>query len=110
MHKIIITFVFKKNDVLFPPKIGETSSKIVIPDLANFRLIGNFHTYLKIPNAIRLRRHLIRASTGLATFLSIFYKHICDRCYDYNFLRFWPIFDEKIGVFSKTNVMIKNFA
>jgi hypothetical protein len=32
------------------------------------------------------------------------------RCYDHNFLRFWPIFGEKIGVFSKTNVMIKNFA
>jgi hypothetical protein len=28
------------------------------------------------------------------------------RCYDHNFLRFLPIFCEKIGVFSKTNVMI----
>jgi hypothetical protein len=30
------------------------------------------------------------------------------RCYDHNFLRFLPIFGEKIGVFLKeTNVMIK---
>jgi hypothetical protein len=28
-------------------------------------------------------------------------------CYDHNFLRFGTIFCEKIGVFSKTNVMIK---
>jgi hypothetical protein len=28
------------------------------------------------------------------------------RCYDHNFLRFLPIFCEKIGGFSKTNVMI----
>jgi hypothetical protein len=28
------------------------------------------------------------------------------RCYDHNFLRFSTIFVEKIGVFSKTNVMI----
>jgi hypothetical protein len=28
------------------------------------------------------------------------------RCYDHNFLRFFPIFGEKIGIFSKTNVMI----
>jgi hypothetical protein len=32
---------------------------------------------------------------------------IWGRCYDQNFLRFSPIFCEKIGVFSKTNVMIK---
>jgi hypothetical protein len=32
------------------------------------------------------------------------------RCYDHKFLRFLPIFGEKIGVFSKTNVMIKIFA
>jgi hypothetical protein len=31
------------------------------------------------------------------------------RCYDHNFLRFFPIFREKIGVFSKTNVMINFF-
>jgi hypothetical protein len=29
------------------------------------------------------------------------------RCYDHNFLRFLPIFSEKIAFFSKTNVMIK---
>jgi hypothetical protein len=29
------------------------------------------------------------------------------RYYDHNFLRFLPIFGEKIGVFLKTNVMIK---
>jgi hypothetical protein len=29
------------------------------------------------------------------------------RCYDHNFLQFFTIFGEKIGVFSKTNVMIK---
>jgi hypothetical protein len=32
------------------------------------------------------------------------------RCDDHNFLRFLQIFGEKIGVFSKTNVMIKIFA
>jgi hypothetical protein len=28
------------------------------------------------------------------------------RCYDHNFLRFLPIFGEKIGVFSKTNFLL----
>jgi hypothetical protein len=31
------------------------------------------------------------------------------RCYDQNFLQFLPIFCEKIGVFSKSNVMINFF-
>jgi hypothetical protein len=31
------------------------------------------------------------------------------RCYDHNFLRFLPIFDEKMAFFSKSNVMIKNW-
>jgi hypothetical protein len=34
-------------------------------------------------------------------------QHSWDRCYDHNFLRFSTIFGEKIGVLSKTNVMIK---
>jgi hypothetical protein len=33
-----------------------------------------------------------------------------DRCNVHNFRRFLPIFGEKIGFFSKTNVMIKIFA
>jgi hypothetical protein len=40
----------------------------------------------------------------------IFFSHSIGpwgRCYDHNFLRFSPIFGEKIGVFSETNVMIK---
>jgi hypothetical protein len=35
------------------------------------------------------------------------------RCYDHNFLQFFPIFGKKIGVFLNTNVVIKvlhNFA
>jgi hypothetical protein len=32
------------------------------------------------------------------------------RCYDHNFLRFFPIFGKKLTFFSKTNVMIKFFA
>jgi hypothetical protein len=34
-------------------------------------------------------------------------RPIWDRCYDHNFLRFLPIFGEKMAFFSKTNVMIK---
>jgi hypothetical protein len=34
---------------------------------------------------------------------------IWGRCYDHNFLRFLPIFGEKMAFFSKTNVMIKNY-
>jgi hypothetical protein len=32
------------------------------------------------------------------------------RCYDHNFLRFFPIFCEKLAFFSKTNVMINFFS
>jgi hypothetical protein len=32
------------------------------------------------------------------------------RCYDHNFLRFLPIFGEKMAFFSKTDVMINFFA
>jgi hypothetical protein len=33
-----------------------------------------------------------------------------DRCYDHNFLQFFPIFGKKLAFFSKTNVMIKIFS
>jgi hypothetical protein len=39
----------------------------------------------------------------------VFHKPIWGRCYDHNFLRFSPIFGEKLAPFSKHNVMISFF-
>jgi hypothetical protein len=37
-------------------------------------------------------------------------REIWGRCYDHNFLRFFPIFGEKMAFFLNTNVMIKLFS
>jgi hypothetical protein len=54
------------------------------------------------PNVRRQTDHA-GASVGVGIFLAILtlYKVTWGRCYDHNFLRFLPIFGEKIGVFLK---------
>jgi hypothetical protein len=53
---------------------------------------------------------VIEVPLALKTFVSDKTRVTGGRCCDHNFLRFLPIFGEQIGVFSKTNVMFKNFA
>jgi hypothetical protein len=62
---------------------------------------------VKIPAQAAGENDLSNLGTWVRTFVSPVAR---GRCYDHNFLRFLPIFGEKIGVFSQTNnIMIKIF-
>jgi hypothetical protein len=62
----------------------------------------NGHDYIDIPEEVD-SDEFYRATIGH----KVNDRVTRGRCYDHNFLRFLPIFGEKMAFFSKTNVMIK---
>jgi hypothetical protein len=80
-----------------------TNRGVAITSISNQNLFGDFFN--------QKRSVLNLANNGLCYILDKeFTKRIRGRCYDSNFLRFSPIFGEKIGVFLKNQCYDQNFA
>jgi hypothetical protein len=75
--KILIITLVFEKNAIFSPKIGKNRRKLALK---------LFDECTILPPSLVLAR---------------------GRCYDHNFLRFFPIFSEKFGVFLKNHVMIK---